>query len=258
MPQSGKYLYCIIRCYEERTFDDVAPIGEAQAPVHTLPHNGLAVVASDSPTPEYETTRANMLAHQRVQERVMKDFTLLPVRFGTVTKDFASAIPDIRKLLEKRFEEFDELLAEMDQRLELGLKALWRDEKAIFEEILAENAAIRRLRHSLNGKPPQATHYDRIRLGEMVKDALDRKKGAEAARLLTPLRRIAHRTQENDVLVDRMIANAAFLVDTGREEEFDRAVGKLEAELGHRLTFKYIGPVPPWNFVNIIVNWEEL
>jgi hypothetical protein len=23
------------------------------------------------------------------------------------------------------------------------------------------------------------------------------------------------------------------------------------------MTFKYVGPVPPFNFVNIVVNWNE-
>ena len=57
-----------------------------------------------------------------------------------------------------------------------------------------------------------------------------------------------------------MVVNAAFLVDRGREreEEFDRQVRKLDEELGHRCLFKYVGPVPPYNFVNIVVNWQEL
>ena len=109
MADLGKYLYCIIRCSEERVFEDVAAIGDANGPVHTVPHDGLAVVVSDSPVREYEGTRANMLAHERVQERIMKDFTLLPVRFGTVA-DPASPTRDIQKLLEKRFQELDRLL----------------------------------------------------------------------------------------------------------------------------------------------------
>ncbi len=257
MTAAGKYLYCIIRCSEERTFDDVAPIGDAPGPIHTVHQDGLAVVLSDTPVTEYMSTRANMLAHERVQERVLREHTVLPVRFGTVA-DPTSPTEQIRRLLAKRHQEFGGLLAEMEGRVELGLKALWRDEKAIFEEIVAQNNAIRRLRDSLKGRSPEATHFDRIRLGEMVKAAIDRKKAVEAERLLAPLRRLADRTVENRVVVDRMIANAAFLVDKAREEEFDLAVSKLDSEMGDRVSFKYVGPVPPYNFVNITVNWQEL
>ena len=258
MAHLGKYLYCIIRCSEERTFEDVAPVGDANGPVHTVPQDGLAVVVSDTPVKDHETTRANMLAHERVQERVMRDFTLLPVRFGSVTNDFASAIPDIRKLLEKRSQEFDHLLVDMEGKVELGLKALWRDEKAIFEEIVAENQGIRRLRNSLRRKSPEVVRFEGIPLGERVKKALEHKKSKEASGLLAPLRRVAPRIQENEVIVDRMLFNAAFLVDQSREGEFDQAARRLDEEWGHRINFKYTGPNPPWNFVEIIVNWEEI
>ncbi len=199
-----------------------------------------------------------MMAHQRLTERVMQEFTVLPVRFGTVTNDFISAIPNTRKLLDRRFREFDELLKEMDGKVEMGLKAFWRDEKAVFEEILMEKPAIRKLRDSLSQKPPGVVRFEGIQLGKMAKETLEQKRRREATIILSPLRRIAHRVQENDIIVDRMILNGAFLVDKGREEEFDIAVRKLDEGLGQRLTLKYTGPNPPWNFVNIAVNWEEI
>lgn len=253
----GKYLYCIIRCSEECSFKEAAPIGDAPGIVHTIPYNSLSAVVSESAVTEYDSTRANMLAHERVQEMVMREFTILPVRFGTVAQS-ESAIENIRRLLQRRHQEFDQLLSDMEGKIELGLKALWRDEKAILEEVLAQNESLRKLRDSLIGKPPQASHYDRIHLGEMVKEALDRKRDSEAITILAPLRQLARNSVENKVIVDRMIINAAFLVDRDREAEFDQAVRKLDENLGHRVTFKYIGAVPPYNFVNITVNWQDL
>ena len=259
MNHLGKYLYCMIRCSEARTFEGVAPMGDTNGPVHAVSRDGLAVVVSNSALGEYESTRTNMLAHERVVERVMSDFTVLPVRFGTLTQEASyAAIPDIRKLLEKRFEELDTLLADMEGKVELGLKALWRDKKAIFQEIVGENASIRRLRNSLAGKKAAALRYQAVPLGEKVKEALDRKKKVETARILAPLKRVACRTRENDVVMDRMVFNAAFLVDQSREGEFDQAVRKLDEEWGRRIEFKYTGPNPPWNFVEVTVNWEDI
>lgn len=251
----GKYLYCIIPCAEDRTFDE-AGIGD-DGPVHTVFHEGLAVVVSDSSLKHYETTRKYTLAHERVLERVMREFTLLPVRFGTVA-DSVSPAQDIQKLLASRCEEFNNLLGHMADKVELGIKAFWRDENAIFEEIVAENGDIRRLRDSLSRRPPEATHFERIRLGEAVKEALNRKRAREAAEILMPLRQIARDVRQNEVLADRMVANAAFLVDEAREPEFDQATTELDDRFGQRVAFKYVGPVPPYNFVNIVVNWREL
>jgi hypothetical protein len=256
MAEMGKYLYCIIPCQEVRNFDTIA-IGSKDNVVHTVPHNGLAAVVSDSPAKQYESTRQNMVAHERVLETVMREFALLPVRFGTVT-DFTSPIPDIQKLLGSRSAEFEKLLREIKDKVELGLKAFWRDETAIFEEIVAENTDIRRLRNSLAGKSPEATHFDRIHLGEMVKEALNLKRAREASKILQPLRRVAHSIRENEVLGDRMVVNAAFLVAKTKEPEFDQVVSKLDAQFGERLSLKYIGLAPPYNFVNIVVDWKEL
>ena len=257
MSDTGMYLYCIIRSAGERAFDDAVPIGSEAGPVYAVPGGDLSAVVSDVHADHFDPTRRNMLGHQRVQERVMRESTVLPVRFGTVANGGSSA-ENTRRLLEKRQEEFEGLLSEMDGKVELGLKALWRDTQAIFDEIAAEEGDVRRLRDSLKGKSPEATHYERIRLGEMVKKSLERRREAEAAVLVGALDPIADRSVENAVAADRVVVNAAFLVENEREKEFDQAMECLEREHGQRVALRYVGPVPPYDFVNIVVNWEEL
>ncbi|MBI4298081.1 MAG: GvpL/GvpF family gas vesicle protein [Chloroflexi bacterium] len=258
MAEVGKYLYCIIPCSVERTFA-IAPIDDGVGGVSTICHEGLAAVVSDATSRHYESTRSNLMAHEKVLEAVMTEFTLLPVRFGTVA-DAATPAQDIHKLLSHKSEEFRELLRGMEGTTELGLKAFWRNEKAIFPELLAENPEIKRLIDSLSARSRQASASspERLHLGQMVKEALELKRAREAAQILSPLRPLAQRLRENFPLVDRMIANAAFLVEREREPEFDIAVSTLDRQLGQRVAFKYVGPVPPYNFVNIVVNWEEL
>lgn len=256
MPPAAKYVYCIIPYDGERAFD-VAAIGEAEGVVHTVGGQGLAVVASDTSTNRYESTRSNMMAHQKVLERVMGEFTLLPVRFGTVA-DGASPTASIQKLLCHRSQEFSHLLQDLEGRGELGLKAFWRDPQAVFDQIVAGDHRIKALRHQLSGKTPEVVRFQGVALGRMVKEALERKRGQEASRLLAPLRPLAEQVRENDCLADRVICNAAFLVDMRRGTEFDRAVDRLDEEHGGRIGFKYVGPAPPYNFVDIVVNWEEL
>jgi len=245
----NKYLYCLIRSQEPRQFTKLG-IGERGDVVHTIHFEDLAAVVSNSPLKEYERTRRNMMAHTVVLEEVMKQFAILPVRFGTV----APGGEDVRKLLKRRFGEFHGLLNEMEGKVELGLKALWY-EGAIFDEIAKENAAIQRLRDALVGRSPEETYYDRMRLGEMVEEAMWRKRDEDAEKILALL--IVGQTRTNKVTHDRMILDAAFLVDEEREAEFDQAVEKLDREMGQRMIFRYVGPVPPYNFVNIVVTWED-
>jgi len=120
-----------------------------------------------------------------------------------------------------------------------------------------ENPPIRRLRDSLMGRLTEETYYERIRLGEMIENAMWKKRDGDAEKILTPLRPLVYKTRAAKVITDRMVLNAAFLVEDARQAEFDAVVDRLDEEMGKRLIFKYVGPVPPYNFVNIVVTWEE-
>jgi hypothetical protein len=248
----GKYMYCIIRSPEPCQFTTLG-IGERGDIVHTVHFMDLAAVVSDSPVIEYDSSRRNMMAHTLVLEEVMQDFTILPVRFGTVAPS-PEAIQE--KVLKRRYGELNGLLNEMEGRVELGLKAFWYEE-IIFREIVEENPALRRLRDGLMGRPAEETYYERIRLGEMIENAMWKKRDEDAEKILVPLRPLVYKTQANKVIMDRMVLNAAFLVDEARQAEFDETVERLDKEMEERLIFKYVGPVPPYNFVNIIVHWED-
>ena len=54
-----------------------------------------------------------------------------------------------------------------------------------------------------------------------------------------------------------MFVNAAFLVDKGREKEFDNIMDELGDKYKDRTKFLYVGPLPPFNFVNIVIYPEE-
>lgn len=248
---TGKYLYCIIRCPEPRQFSSLG-IGERGDVVHTVHFKDLAVVASDSPVIQYESRRRNMMAHTKVLEEAMEEFTILPIRFGTVAPTPAAITG---KLLEPRYAELVQLLDDMDGRAELGLKAFWYEE-VIFNEIVEENPSISRLRDGLVGRTPEETYYERIQLGEMIEQAMAQKRDEDADMILTRLAPLARQTRTNDVITDRMVLNAAFLVDGEREPEFDQAVQTLDDDMEQRMMFKYVGSVPPYNFVNITVYWN--
>src|SRR5215813_5771546 len=60
----------------------------------------------------------------------------------------------------------------------------------------------------------------------------------------------------NKPIGDKMIMNAAFLVSRDKEQGFDQRVKEIGARFD-KLTFKYTGPWPPYNFVNIRLKLER-
>ena len=61
----------------------------------------------------------------------------------------------------------------------------------------------------------------------------------------------------NDNLSDMMLLNAAFLVDKAQEQAFDARVHALGEARSGRQIFQYVGPLPPYNFVDRSSQWEE-
>jgi len=249
---NGKYIYCIIQPPQPCQFSTLG-IGERGDIVHTVNFMQLAAVVSDTPIVDYEESRRNMMAHTLVLEEVMQQFTLLPVRFGTVAPK-AEIIID--QVLKRRYGELISHLEDVEGRVELGLKAFWYEE-IVLREIVEENLPIRHLRDSLMGRSAEETYYDRIRLGEWINTAMEKKRDEDAEKILERLRPLVYKSRANKVITDKMVLNAAFLVERSHEAEFDQAVRQLDADMSKRLMFKYVGPVPPYNFVNIIVHWDE-
>jgi hypothetical protein len=250
MTQEGQYIYAIIETDREVNFGPMG-MGKEKGDVYTTVHNGLGAVISDSPVIQYPVTRANTMTHQSVMERVMKEYPMLPVRFGTVSEGLD---PIREKVLKERQSELSETLTYMRGKIELGLKAIWKDMQPVFEEIVAQNKEIGRLRDRLL-KRRGGVQRDQVRLGEMVKKALDNWKEQQGKAILRPLDGLWVEQKLNSHFGDQMIANAAFLVEKEKEEGFDTAVEKISQQYAEKMSLKYVGPIPPCNFVEIVVQW---
>jgi len=244
MEKEGKYLYCIVGASDARNFGNFG-IGDRGDSVVTIGYHDLSAVISDTPTDKYVISRENMTAHQKVVEKAMDFYgTVLPVRFCNV----AGSIEEVRSLLRKRHSELKGLLKDMDGKVEVGLKAMWKDMNKVFAELVAENPDISKNRKG------NLEYKEKIALGEKVKDALDEKKEACAHRMVNPFKRMSYDHRLNKVIGDRMVVNAAFLVERTREKEFDYLVEDLAAKHGDTIDFKYVGPTPPYNFVEITLS----
>jgi hypothetical protein len=174
--------------------------------------------------------------------------TVIPVVFGSIA-DSDEEVSD--GLLASRYDEWQALLAHLAGKAELGLKALWKELEAVFAEIVAEREDIRALRDDIGGRPQAATYQGRIEIGKMVEQALEEKKRREGGAIIETLALLAAEVRSGKLLGERMILNAAFLVERRRESEFDGAVSRIAEDLRERVVLKYVGPAPPFNFVSV-------
>ena len=253
MKKEGKYIYCIIETKQERNFGPIG-IGGMKNEVLTIGYDDLSMVVSSHPLTKIVVNRENMLAHEKVIEEVMKEFdSVLPVRFGTIASD----ADEVRNLLDRRYREFKNLLRDMDHKVELGVKGFWISMDCIFKEIADGNKEIKRLKEKIQNDFGEKNIEAKMEVGKMVEKALQKKKEKEAEKVIDALRRTAIDYKLNRTMGDEMFINAAFLVDKGREKEFDNIMDDLSDEYEKRIKFMYAGPLPVFNFVNIVIYPEE-
>jgi len=253
MEKEGKYIYCIIGTKQERNFGPIG-IGGRGDEVLTIGYDDLSMVVSSYPMTKFIVSRENMLAHMRVIEKVMNEFdSVLPVRFGTV----ASNADEIRNFLDRRLREFRSLLRNMDHKVELGVKGSWKNMKVIFEEIVEENREIKKVKEKIQNEVGKKNIQSKTEVGKMVEEALKKKKEREAEKIVDALRRTAFEYKLNKIIGDEMFMNAAFLLDKGWEKEFDNIIEDLSERYRDRVKFVYVGPVPVYSFVNIVIYPEE-
>src|SRR4051812_6754701 len=157
--KTAKYVYGVMRAQNGR-----APRyrGIDRKQVRIVTADGLGALTSDVPAGDLEAGRDELLAHSRVLEKALERGTVLPMRFGVVMPSEASVREE---LLDPHRDELEAQLDEMEGKVEVNVKAIY-DEAAALREVVAEQPEVAELRQAIQGKPEDATYYERIRLGE--------------------------------------------------------------------------------------------
>jgi hypothetical protein len=241
----AKYLYCIVR--DELDLDVTNLRGVDGSDVHLVKHDGLACVVSNIDSHEKSVEKSALLAHQKLLEEVMVMTTIIPIAFGHIVK----TAEDLKaKLLEEKKAAMESLLVEMEGKVEIGLKLYWKDLKRIFHEISEKNEEIKRMK--LRGK---VGRNDQIRAGEIAAQDLESMKTRLERDMLNFLKDHVLDRKQCNLFGDQMITNVALLVKRKHLGDIDKKVNEFYEDLGDdNVLIKYVGPVPPYNFVDLKIN----
>lgn len=243
--KEGKYIYCIIKSKQPQSFGPLG-IGGKGDQIYTVCNKDISAVVSNALFKKYHPSRENLIFHERAIEEVMRFYPVLPVRFATVAENDEQ----VQNILEKEYDIFMKLLSDINGKKELGLKTMFKED-FIYESILAKYENIREMKAQIASLTANESHFQRMQIGEMVENALRKEKELYKEDFLNSLSPLAQEVKINSSYGVLMILNAAFLVNNSKEEEFDNQVNKLDRKYGNAVKIKYLGTVPPFNFVNL-------
>ena len=131
------------------------------------------------------------------------------------------------------------------------------DRDKVTAELEETNDEIRHLKEQITSRTTGSTYFARMQLGRLIETALTDQADAYIREVYSQLRDTAVASRANKPIGDRMIMNAAFLIDRNTEAEFDQKVKEIPSKYEDKLSFRYTGPWPPYNFVHIRLKLER-
>lgn len=243
---SAQYIYGITRPGVPLPADLT---GLDDRPVGLVELGDCAAVVSDLSPNRPLGERADLMAHQGVLEALVKaGVEVLPFRFGAAMNS-REAVE--QELLAHNAEQLSHSLARVAGRVELRLKGTYVQE-IVLREVMAEEPQIAELNRRLREIPEDAAdaaYYDRIRLGELVAQALERRRERDGQVLLDALGPQAEAVVQRTPTREEDMLDASFLVERDRQPAFEQAVAALAEADGGRVRLRLIGPLPPYDFV---------
>lgn len=239
---SGTYLYAILAGSPHL---HLAPIGlpDGTAEIETVSAANLTAVVSPYDGPPFErlpreALLTSLITHQRVVEGAMTAGTLLPVKLGTVL-DSAEQVEDV---LTRYADRLESELSQVDGAVEIDLSATW-DVGAAVRAVTDEPS----LAAEVGASAGEGTAL-RAQVERLVQERLARRRDEHRHRVVEVLAPLALDMTPHPLPSDDVVLNLAFLVARAELDRFEAAVDEIGDEHGDRLSFRYVGPLPPYSF----------
>ncbi|WP_329567449.1 GvpL/GvpF family gas vesicle protein [Streptomyces sp. NBC_01361] len=234
------YIYSITSKQHPLQLGGLEGVGDPPTQLRTVIGGALCAVISDAPD-GLRPKRRDLSAHHQVQDRLMGDGAVLPLRFGFLAPDDEA----VRLALEERAEEYTARLEALEDTVEYNLKVS-QDEDTLLRQVLDSSQEARQLNDEIRGGTagPEAP----VRLGELVAAEVQVRQQALAHGVVEALRPYS-RDRESSQLTGEDFLNVSFLVPHDQEEMFLTAELSVANQLGEDVHFRLNGPLPPYSFV---------
>ncbi|OGP54730.1 MAG: hypothetical protein A2X89_03445 [Deltaproteobacteria bacterium GWD2_55_8] len=238
-PQEGRFIYC----FTERGEEAYPFTGLEGAKLETISYGDIAAVISPLRTTslnqlEKEAVWESILKHQEVNGHISSSKTVVPVRFGTIADDSF----EVKELLQKIYLQVKAALKRLEGKIELVVRTSWDLHAVIQEvkgEITIENAGATDLQ-------------EKITIGRGIFEAVEKRKRSIIDTIHHGLYPLAVDFSVGSMREsEEMIFDCSYLVRRGKETSFDEAVNRIANEYERTITFKCIGPLPPYSFARL-------
>jgi len=247
--KKGLYIYCIIDTPEQKNFKFMGIHGTE---ISIITFKDISAVVNKIPMHNFdrfnrEELNSYITAHQKVNEEVMKYCDVVPMAFGMMAPD----TPSVLYILEQAYFQFKIALQKIRGKTEFVMQARW-DQEGLLKDLAKTSEEIQKLRQQLSCKPGDMLEESiKWELGKIIQKEAEIRKKKYIKEIYALLKNISLDVTENKLIENDMLANFSLLIEKAGEPELDKKMQDLGRKYEGKLRFKYIGPMPPYSFVNI-------
>lgn len=235
------YSYAII---DSRVNIEEPISGLEGAGVYNLYYRDIGAVVSKFINQIKEINKDDVLKHEEVIERLMENFTVLPVRFFT-TFDREE---EVLVMLKEYYHDFKENLDRLRNKVEFGIKVIWPADMIKQRIIDAYNKG------KINIVTSEDARVKTFVKAKFEKYKIDKEFQEEANRCVVVVDdyfgKTACEKKLQKLQTDELLLNAAYLVEKEKQNEFKQAFEQLKSAPSD-LKYLFSGPWPPYNFITL-------
>lgn len=243
------YVYGVVPADEGR---DLGPVGLNGSNVRTLDCGAIGVLVGQAAASDFATLSPDQMLrglgdHQRTLEAALAGGTVVPVKFDTVLAGEAA----VRRAIRSGESALMRALGRCAGKVEVDLSVRWADLQAVLADLAGHEEVLAVKAEAAEGAP--LSLQQRVRLGRLVKDLLDRQRRSAAAAILSALDVVHAEIIVNPPRDDSNVLDAAVLIGRDQQTQVGLLVQRLGQCEGSRLEFRSAGPLPPCSFATVSV-----
>jgi hypothetical protein len=267
----GRYLYAIIpnpratsaeearpraaSAEEARPFPGVPECtGLGGHVVYPIAGGEVAAVVSDIEQGRIRPERRNLQIHYDVLKRLMEgsgvpplsENAVLPMGFGIV----ADNSEVVRKILNFHQGALLEQLQRVAGKVEMSLKVSWNPPN-VFAYLVNLHPELKEARDRLFRRGCDPSPDEKMELGRLFERVLNEDRARHSQTVLDVLKPLCFEVQQDKPRTERVVMDAACLVQRGAQAEFERGVFEAAKLFDDNVSFDFSGPFPPHSFVGV-------
>lgn len=259
MTEERKYIYSVIKNPKEMLGSGIAGLAAGMQGINNrdivfVTYRDLAAAVSSIHLIHFDQLdkkelNQSVAVHEQVNANLMKDYDIIPMRFGMI----AESAEEIRNILAKAYIKFKTVMERVAGKAEFIVQVFW-DEKNMLGKIVQENTEIRELKKEVESKGKLSGFFSKIKLGKRIFEEIQAYRKKYTQNILGDLATRFPDFSAGKLLkttMKEMIMNHSFLIERTQEQTLESRLNQLAEKYKDELKFKYIGPMAPYSFAVI-------